>query len=310
DDLQWADADSLALLAQLMRPPEAPALLLLATVRTADTESGPDSAESASSLLRGQVAHLPLGRMSPDEARQLADTLVRRAQGIAGLTASAIAQEAGGHPLFIDELIRYAAMVGAQSTSSLQLEEALWARISQLAPTTRQLLELVALAGGRLVQQTAAAAAGIPFGDFAKEVASLRVAHLLRTTGMRASDHVEPYHDRVRKAGLSHLEQGLIRAHDRRLALAFETTGQLDAEALAIHWREADDTTKAAHFARLAADKARKALAFDRAARFYQMCLELRKDPPTELRVAFAEALANAGRGGDAGRAYLTAAAH
>src|SRR5262249_20745815 len=38
DDLQWADADSLALLADVMHPPQAPATLLIATVRT-DTET-------------------------------------------------------------------------------------------------------------------------------------------------------------------------------------------------------------------------------------------------------------------------------
>src|SRR5262249_50729101 len=149
-----------------------------------------------------------------------------------------------------------------------------------LPPRSRELLELVALASGRLLQQTASQAADLSFGDFAKEVAMLRVAHFLRTAGMRASDHVEPYHDRVRKAVLAHLEPARARAHHRRLALAFETTGQTDAEALTVHWREAGEAPKAAHFAQLAAAKASKALAFDRAAHFYQMCLDLRSDPP------------------------------
>jgi hypothetical protein len=309
DDLQWADADSLALLGELMRPPEAPALLLIATVRSDEAASSANRRQSLTEQLRGEITHLPLGRMSAEESRELAETLVKRAPGQAGLSAVAIAQEAGGHPLFIDELIRHAVAVGAPTPGALQLEDALWARISQLDPEPRRVLELVALSSGRLLQQTAAQAAAVAFGDFTKHVALLRVAHFLRTTGMRASDSVEPYHDRVRRAVLSHLDLATTKIHHRRIAVALETSGQIDPEALAIHWREAGEASKATVFAQSAADKADKALAFDRAARFYQIALELlgpggRRD----LQIKLGDALANAGRGGEAGHAYLRAA--
>jgi hypothetical protein len=113
----------------------------------------------------------------------------------------------------------------------------------------------------------------------------------------------------VRRAVLAHLPAASLQGHHRRLALAHEMTGQDDAEALAVHWRDAGDRDKAAHYAQLAAQKAAKALAFDRAARFYEQCLSLSNGRQSrDVRVRFADALANAGRGGEAGAQYLLAA--
>ena len=69
------------------------------------------------------------------------------------------------------------------------------------------------------MQQTAAEAAGIDLGQLGKRVAQLRVARLVRTTGMRGSDFVEPYHARVRAAVLTHLPDDELRAVLRRLCL-------------------------------------------------------------------------------------------
>jgi serine/threonine protein kinase len=303
DDLQWADADSFALLSEVLSVPDAPASLLLATVRTATEDEG------APELLPDMRA-IKVGRLPASESHELAQALLRNARAPDGVTAEQVAREAGGHPLYIDELIRYASATGSRSQTAIQLDEALWARIIQLGPIARRVLELVCLSGSRLIQHTAARAAGIGFGDFTKQVAALRVAHLLRTTGVRSTDAVEPYHSRVRGAVLAHVSSEISVAHHRRLALALETSGQPDPEALTTHWREAGDVDKANHFAMLAAEKAEKAVAFDRAVRFYQLALQSvpAAEQPQELRLRLAHALENAGRGGEAGEAYLAAA--
>jgi hypothetical protein len=309
DDLQWADADSLALLAEAMRPPDAPALLLVATVRdrlNGGELSGPNATASS---MQGEVRHLHLPRMSADEARELAQLLIARAAGRPDIDAGALAQEAGGHPLFIDELIRHSHAGGA---SGLRLEDALWARISQLEPAAQSIVELTALSGGRLVQQTAAQAAHLDGATFAKQVGLLRVAHLVRTTGTRGSDFIEPYHDRVRAAVLAHLEDERSRQQHRRLALALQAAHHADPEALALHWREAGEAARAAEYAARAAAKAARALAFDRAAQLYGDCLTLgltRDADGRDLRIKRGDALANAGRGSEAAEGYLEAAA-
>jgi serine/threonine protein kinase len=313
DDLQWADADSLALLSEVLCPPDAPRLLFIATVRT---EGGADGAgvevePELKAALSGNVTHLRLERMSSDEASELAQSLVQRSHGTLGMGAEEIVKEAQGHPLFIDALVRYARAVGAEAQGGLSLDDALWAHINRLEPDAKRVLELVSLAVQRLPQQAAAQAAGVSFADLARVASLLRAAHLVRTSGSRRTDVIEPYHDRVRRAVLSHLTEAATREHHLRLAVALESTGQADPEALAIHWREARDAEKTAHFALLAALKAGNALAFDRAAQFYQLAIaHLPADHARlgELQIRLADALASAGRGGEAGLAYQQAA--
>jgi serine/threonine protein kinase len=308
DDLQWADADSSALLAEVLRPPESPALLLVATVRDRSGAGEPSGPHALNPSSGAEVRRLSLSRMSTDEARELAQLLISRAAGRSHIDARAVALEAGGHPLFIDELIRHSE---TGQGPAMHLEDALWARISRLDVAARRVLELTALAGGRLGQAAAAQAADLDPAKFGEQVRLLRVAHLVRTTGMRDSDYIEPYHDRVRAAVLSHVEPGRLRAQHRRLALALEASSHADPEALALHWREAGERARAAGYAAQAAAKAVRALAFDRAAELWGDCLALglHKDADgRDLAVRRADALANAGRGSEAASAYLEAA--
>ena len=310
DDLQWADADSLALLAELTRPPEAPALLLVATVRdrSAGGEASGPNAMATSTALAVELRHLQLSRMPSEEARELAQLLIARVAGRPDIDARAVAEEAGGHPLFIDELIRHS---HSGQTPALHLEDALWSRISQLEPAARAVLELTALAGGRLLQQTALQAAALDAASFGKQVGLLRVAHLVRTSGTRATDYIEPYHDRVRAAVLAHVDELRARSQHRRLALALEAAKHADPEALALHWREAGESARAAEYSAQAALKAARALAFDRAAQLYGDCLALgllRDGDGRDLRIKRADALANGGRGAEAAAVYNVAA--
>src|SRR6185369_7574831 len=93
DDLQWGDADSLALLAEVLAP-EAPPLLLIVTLRAGELAPLP-----------GEVRELELGGLSAEDARALAETLLCQ-QAAPAERATQIVGEAAGHPLFIAELVR------------------------------------------------------------------------------------------------------------------------------------------------------------------------------------------------------------
>ena len=322
EDLQWADADSLLLLADVLRQPDAPPLLVIATLRdTLEGETGARGVGEIAAALPGDVRELGITSLPIEEARALVDALTAAGPTVGSgptIDADVVTREASGHPMFIQELIRSRAALGA--VRPLRLEDALWARIGLLDREARDLLELVAIAGGPLVQDVAARALAIEPGPFGERVARLRAAHLVRTSGARRTDWIEPYHDRVRSAVLVKLDPKAGPPWHQRLAQALESSSHADPEALASHWREAGDPARAAVFAARAAEDAARALAFDRAARLYRLALDLRGEPGAtpstidradvlRLSTRLGDALESCGRGPEAAAAYLSAAA-
>ncbi|HTM19779.1 MAG TPA: AAA family ATPase, partial [Kofleriaceae bacterium] len=294
DDLQWADADSVALLGEVLAPPCAPVLLFVATSRT------------TGDALPGAEA-LPLGPLPAAEAEDLARQLLLRATGAVQADAAALAGEAHGHPMFIDELVRHVAVEG-RAPAALRLDDAIAARVARLEPTAQRVLQVCALYGGPLPQEVIARAAGCELAELARAVRILGVANLARG-GARGRDSMEPYHDRVREAVVAGMPAEARRAGHLRLARALEASGRSEPDALAVHYREAGEPERAAEHALAAAHHASGAFAFDRAARLYALALELQPEHPRnrELRVALGDALANAGRGAEAAVAYLAA---
>jgi serine/threonine protein kinase/tetratricopeptide (TPR) repeat protein len=329
DDLQWADADSLSLLTELLRPPDAPALLFVGTVRDAPATEASVAMHAVG--LADVEAHIPcpmrrmaLGRLSDADARELATSLLELVAPHRARHAEAIAREAQGHPLFIDELARHAALAEEREIPgdapddtallvrpALDLQEALHTRIDRLDLPARKALELVAVAGRPMTQETVAHATGMEMATFARVVAQLRVAHMVLTSGGRASDRIEAYHERVREAVVKRLSKRDRVGCHRRLALALEAARWPDGEALSLHWARGGEPARAAKYAVAAAHQASEALAFDRAAACWERALKLTPDGDPKRRVIRArlgDALANAGRGALAAAAYAKAA--
>jgi eukaryotic-like serine/threonine-protein kinase len=294
DDLQWSDVDSLVLLADLVRPPQAPPLLLVGTFRAGTAITLPCTIE-----------RMTLGPLVLEDARELAQHHLR-GRGEDESRALGLAEEAGRHPLFIAELARHAGGAGAALPGLPDLDKAIGARAALLADPPKALLDLLAVAAGPLAYETLAFATGQPAGEHAQNVALLRSEHLARTGG----DAIETYHDRVRAAVLSRMTDPTRRICHERLALALEASVGPDAEALAAHWQGAGEPKRAAEHAITAADRAAGALAFERAARIYRMALELDPDRPdrSALSRRLAEALVNDGRQAEGAEVYLVAA--
>ncbi len=317
DDLQWGDTDRAALLSDLLRPPNSPVLCLLCAYRSeyaatsaclqallAQEGTGPGTPASRT------VAVLPLDAA---ETKALALELLGPDHVAASAQVDAVARESGGSPYFVHELVQ-GVQEGTDLASStgekVTLDEVLWRRVTRLPEAPRRLLEVVTVAGRSLRQGDAYRAAELDLAD-RTALATLRAGHLARSTGTSAQDEIESYHDRIRESVVAHLSPEVLNGRHQRLAITLEAAGGADPETLAIHFQGGGESVKAGRYYAAAADQAAEALAFDRAAKLYRLALELRPLEGAEgraLRLKLSDALANAGRGAEAARAYLTAA--
>lgn len=316
DDLQWGDVDSGMLLAEILRPPDAPALLLIASFRSEDAATSPFLRTLLPGLASSLETHeLVVGELSAADARRLALTLLRDATTDTA-QLEAITREARGSPFFVHELARYssaapleAPLDAASAASAATLDEVIWARVTRLPERTRALLEVVAVSG-RPLELTLARQAVSLGGEEQQALVVLRAGRLLRSRGSAAAGELETYHDRVRETVVGHLQPAALQQYHLQLARVLEASGRADPQRLTLHFAAAGDAPRAASYAAAAAAQAVEALAFERAAHLYQRALELRsgEDAQTQvLRAKLADALANAGRGAEAAQAYLAA---
>ncbi|KAF0247348.1 MAG: ATPase/protein kinase family protein, partial [bacterium] len=236
--------------------------------------------------------------------------------------AQMIAQESQGTPLLIDELARYSRtddrliknleqLTNIDSSrydiSYSLISEVIQRRVIQLAPDARLLMEVIATAGQPIERSIIKKAAGLE-NEEQSAFSALRVGRLIRVVTTGGAEKVVCYHDGIQKTVISRLGTKKLIEHHRHLAAALEETNPDDAKSLATHFRIAGDISKALDYTMIAAEQAIKALAFDNAACLYKIALELNpEEKQHEIEVKLGDALANAGRGEEAGCAYLAA---
>ncbi|MBX3157059.1 MAG: protein kinase [Deltaproteobacteria bacterium] len=296
DDLQWADSDSIALLREILHPPNGPRILVVITRRS---DGGPAPS------LPGEVRTITLGRLTAAEGRALVALLAPDREP----DADSLVDDTGGHPMFLHELVRHPEDVRAASS---KFDDALWARITRMDHRARRVLELVAVAGAPLPQGIVGEALSYEVPTITKLIDSLRATSLVKTGGTRRNDPVEPYHDRVREVVVARVPAPRRRRYHERLAvvLASSSTATKDPLSVVRHLQAAG-SAEAGELAIQGARRAEEALAVELAAALWELALQhgpLDDDRRRELLLKRAQALSHAGRGPDSAAAFLAAA--
>jgi len=346
DDLQWGDLDSARLIADLLRPPEQPSLLLIASYRSDEVEASghlralrgaqglvsvPDGRPCRVDLGPGcEVLELPVGPLDGAECLELAGSLLGPRDDSEDRRAIEIATESRGNPFFVHELVRHLQLreqrrsrAAAEDRSEpsdfprgedlgrLRVEDMLRERLALLPPAARDLAEIVAVAGRPLPRGVLIAAAGLQTEHLAA-IEQLRAAHVIRTRELGVEPALEPYHDRIRESIVGELPGHRLRSRHLSLALALEGSRHADPEALAEHFCGAGHLEKAGDYAVRAAREAGEALAFDRAAMLYRFAMRLLGSGSSgseALQEPLGEALAQAGRSHEAAAVFAGCAA-
>jgi tetratricopeptide (TPR) repeat protein len=311
DDVQWGDDDSGTLLGEVLRPPDAPPLLVILSYRTEDRGETPllSVFQTMHSQFRElSVREIELRPLNREEAVELTRRLCS-SRPLSPEQLEAIVNEAKGSPFLIHEMVRYLQSRRA-STDQVNLTNVVTDRLADLAADERLALELISLCGRPTERSLILRAAGLRGNDWPL-IGRLEGRSLIRVQVAKGAHNVQAYHDRIRETISAELPPAKRAHYHLELAEVFESSGRVGPDLLAHHFHGAGLSRKAADYSAAAAEQAADGLAFERAAQLYRQAREWdsrTEDWQRSLRTREAECVANASRLVEAGRICLAAA--
>ena len=299
DDFQWADVDSVKLLDELLRPPDAPRLLVLLSSR-----GGGDRPARTDAL------HVRLGPLCEADLRRI---IALDCGSPSSVTLDQAVAESLGNPLVARTLSRestlFASPAVASSDSGGLFDRVIARRAAALPASGRTLLEIVALAG-RPIPEAIARAALAMAGHVSWSERSLDFEELVSAVPGAGGTSLEIVHDRTRNA-IARLVPPESQAQIHRwLADALEVHPDGDPDLAVSHALLAQDDLRACQLALRAAERAMESLAFNRAVSLYRRAVDLDcgAAPIWSVLARLADALSNAGFVAEAGDTALRAA--
>jgi len=263
DDLQWADDDSLELLALLVERVDR----RLTVVASWTTDDPPRAMRGLIDRLGKSCELLDLPAMSERDLARLIGDLAPGAP-LARLTAAA--QLAAGNPYLAE-------MIGRELDDAdiVDPQDAELRRLDRLPPTERAGAEIAALSAGAVTFEQLRALSELPSSRLQSVLRQLEEARITRATPSASGDSVYVfYHQRLRGAAHDSMTAEVRRARHESFAAWHERAGS-DPDQLAYHSQHAGHPARAAAWAIIAGDAAHAQLAWGLAADWYRKAVEL-----------------------------------
>ena len=305
DDLQWADQGSANLLLHLGRRMQGYPIMILGAYRPADVAMGRDGTrhplEAVIYELQRVFGEITLD-LSQEEGRAFVDSLLDSEPNRLDETfRKTLFKQTGGHALFTIELLRgmqergdlakddegrWAAQPEMDwNTLPARVEGAIAERISRLSPALQELLEIASVEGEEFTVEMVARVLGKDERSTVRQFSSqLDRDHLLvRPSGTTHAGKVRLSRYRFRHILIQRYLYNrldaveLVYQHEAVGKVLEELYGEeaaLIAATLARHFELAEMSLKAAVYLQQAGDQARRAIALEQAARYFQAALE------------------------------------
>jgi DNA-binding SARP family transcriptional activator len=320
DDLHAADAPSLLLLRFLARQLASTRMLLLGAYRDVDPLPRQPLTEMLAEVGREPgTRRVPLGRLSEREVAEYVD-LTAPAIASADLVAT-LSEETEGNPLFVGEIVRLLSVEGVRSEGLAipqSIRDVIARRLTHLSDECNRVLVLASVLGREFALDALDRLAGVSENELLDALDEATAARVLSDIA-GAPDRLRFAHVLIRDTlyeGLTTARRGHLhrQAVDALEALHGEEPGTHLAE-LAHHCIAGRDFRRGLRYARRAGDRAVALLAYEEAARLYEIAIEaLERGAPADLpslcrlQLALGEAQARGGLTDPARETFLEAA--
>jgi tetratricopeptide (TPR) repeat protein/transcriptional regulator with XRE-family HTH domain len=284
DDLQWAEADALDLLAALVRSvtsaPAEPPLRIIGAYRDTDMRPEDPLGILLEDLGRAQLTMaIELGPLAAAEASELLTELLMGTDTVAGshrTLANQVLRRAGGVPLFLvscAQALRAGALRPGSVTEAVprDIAQGVQQRVAALPKVAQELLGVAAVAGRRVPRSVVLT---VVCRSGRSEADTLMGLELACQAGLLVEEGEAGYafpHDLIHDAITAWLSAARRAMLHRQVAEALENEpGEPPVESLAYHFARAGLPERAVVYLEQAGDRARSAQAHADARAYYQ----------------------------------------
>jgi predicted ATPase len=292
DDLQWFDDASMGLLHHMVRAISAEHLLVVGAYRDLELDDRRSLSHSVAQMNRERLSYaLPLKRLAFDHVLQM----VRQTFGekVPGELPDLVYAKTEGNPFFVEEVLRSLAEEGAvypveqgwevkdlsQVHMPRGIKEVLGKKLESLDEECSHVLSLAAVVGREFSFPVLREVTGLDEDrliDIIDRCLQARLVVARHVLGEEVYAFADTQLRDVLYEGISPVRR---RRHHLKVGEVMENThaGKVDdyLEALAYHFLEGNDLSKAIGYAQRAGDKAARLFAWDQARRYYETALKL-----------------------------------